>query len=73
MRKSFKLVRSAAVEVAETLGVVLDEPFSVSSEHYEFERYEFVIRQISIPYPLGIEFRLSISADDMDAHFEGLP
>ena len=73
MRKPFKLLREAAVEVAETLGVALDEDFTISSEGYEFERYEFTIRQLSIPWPLGIEFKLSISGDDIDAHFEGAP
>lgn len=73
MRKPFKSMRDAAVDVADTIGTALDEEFTVFSEGYEFERYEFVIRQLSIPWPLGIELRLSISGDDLDAHFEGLP
>lgn len=72
-KKPFKLLRTAAVEVADSLGMVLDEPFSVASEGYEFERYEFVIRQQSVPWPLGMEIKLTISGDDIDAHFEGAP
>ena len=68
MRKSFKLVRSAAVEAAETLGMVLDEPFSVSSEGYEFERYSFHFRGGG-----GVKFELSISGDDIDQFFYGAP
>ena len=68
MRKPFKLLRIAAVEVADTLGMVLDEPCSVASEGYEFERYAFGISC------RAAHFTLSISADDIDEHFsDGAP
>lgn len=73
-RKPFKLLKEAAHEVAETLGVSLDETFMVSGLRYEFEKFVFVISQISVPEGnQAMTFKLEISGDDLDLHFRDLP
>lgn len=67
MRKPFKLLREAAHEAADTIGAMLDETCTVSSEGYEFERYAFKL------HCNGVNFELSISGDDIDQFFDGAP
>lgn len=67
MQKPFSLLRETAINVADTIGATLDEPCSVSSEGYEFEQYAFVI------HGGGVNFKLSVSADDIDQHFRDAP
>ena len=68
MKHPFKTLREVAVNVAETIGDTLEEPCSLSSEGYEFDKYAFHL------HCRGVDFELSISNDDLDEHFgDGAP
>lgn len=71
MKRPFKDMREAAINVADIIGDTLDENFTVFSEGYEFEKYAFIIKQLSVPD--GMTFKLEISADDLERFFYGLP
>ncbi len=66
-RKPFALLREAAHDIAQAMGVWMDETCTVSNEGYEFERYVFQM------HCNGITFELSISGDDIDQYFRDAP
>ncbi len=67
MRKSFKQLREAAHEVAETIGMSFDETCTMSSEGYELDKYAFHLNCE------GIDFELSVGGKDLDKFFRDMP
>jgi hypothetical protein len=69
-KRPFNDLRTAAIEVAETLGASFDESYTISCEQWLFERYEWTFIQSGDDSKV---FTLSISGDDIDKYFRDAP
>ncbi len=71
MRISFKKLKEAVHEVAETLATSLDKTFTLSAMGHTFDQFNFTLTERGVDD--GMEITLSISTDDLDRFFRETP
>ncbi len=67
MRRPFSLLREAAHDAADSIGITFETTCTVSREEWIFDGYVFTL------HADGIDFRLEICGEDLDEHFKDLP